>query len=315
MISTIKDYTILPLILPQTPSFPVQATHTLYLRPHAPKIPTEADERSLFLVNIPIDTTPTHLRAVFASVLGGAGRVEDVFIEGEKGVQQSSTLAIAPPNAGGSRKRKRGNDEDDADASEYPLPDLWDRTLHRSGSTAVVVLVDNKSVEAVLKSIRKLHKSGKQGRFPVWGAGLEDKLAALGSARYEAHHALRYPDPTSLQANVDAFMTAFNAREESKRREDARKRSGPDEEGFVTVTRGGRAGPARRGEAEEKRKEMEEREEKKRREMETGGFYRFQVRERRKKEQGELVRRFEEDKRRVEKLREGKGKRGLRPES
>lgn len=227
----------------------------------------------------------------------------------------SPAVANAQPKSGGDRKRKRGSDEDDSDSSKYPLPDLWDRTTHSSGSTAVVVMVDNKSVEAVLKGIRKLHKSGKHQKFPVWGAGLENKLAALGSTRYEARHARSYPDPATLQANVDAFMTAFNAREENKRRDDARKRSGPDDEGFVTVTRGGRAGPARRGEAEEKRKEMEEREEKKRREMETGGFYRFQVREQRKREQGELVRKFEEDKRRIERLREGKGKRGLRPET
>ncbi|EHK99940.1 putative Ribosomal RNA-processing protein 7 [Glarea lozoyensis 74030] len=110
--------------------------------------------------------------------------------------------------------------------------------------------------------------------------------------------------------NVDAYMTVFNSKEEQKKREDARKRNMPDEDGFVTVTRGGRTGPARREDVEEKRIEMEAREEKKRKELEGKGFYRFQVREKRKQEQGELIKQFEEDKRRIEKLREIRGRKG-----
>jgi ribosomal RNA-processing protein 7 len=44
--------------------------------------------------------------------------------------------------------------------------------------------------------------------------------------------------------------------------------------------------------------------------LESKGFYRFQVREKRKQEQGELIKQFEEDKRRVEKLREVRGRKG-----
>ncbi len=37
-------------------------------------------------------------------------------------------------------------------------------------------------------------------------------------------------------------------------------------------------------------------------------FYRFQMRERRKEQQGELMRKFEEDKRRVEEMRKRRGR-------
>ncbi|KAH8687691.1 ribosomal RNA-processing protein 7-domain-containing protein [Tricladium varicosporioides] len=315
--ATIKDYTILPILLLSLPvlSLPSPATHTLYLRPHAPKIPTEVDERSLFLVNVPIDSTASHFRAVFAHLLGGAGKVEDVIFEGEKRNISSALVEFknsTTKDANKGKKRKRGQDED----LEAPgLPEVWDRKLHRSGGTAVVVFVDLKSVEAVLRAVKKLHKSGKESKYPVWGKGLEDKVEKLGSARYATHHALRYPDTKTLQQNVDMFMTVFNSKEERKKREEKRGRNVPDEDGFVTVTRGGRVGPARREDAEEKKREMEEREEKKRKEREGEGFYRFQVRERRKMEQGELVRQFEEDKKRVEKLRASKGKRGIRPEN
>jgi ribosomal RNA-processing protein 7 len=307
MASTIKSYTILPLNIPGTPAFPKPTTHTIYLQPHAPKIPTEEDSRSLFLVNVPIDSTSTHIRGVVADLLGAAGRIEDVHFENEKRKPVHSTDVVLVGST--NKKRKRGQEDARADLDES-LPEVWDRPLHRSGSTAIVVFVDAKSAEAVLKVIRKTHKSGKTDRFPTWGAGVETKVPALGSSRYINHNVLRYPDTHTLQMNVDAYMTLFNSKEEQKKREDARKRNMPDEDGFVTVTRGGRSGPARREDVEEKRIEMEKREEKKRKELEGKGFYRFQVREKRKLEQGELIKQFEEDKRRVEKLREMRGRKG-----
>jgi len=112
--------------------------------------------------------------------------------------------------------------------------------------------------------------------------------------------------------NVDAFMTEFNRKEDEKAKREKRMRNLPDEDGFVTVTRGGRTGPARSEEAEQKKREMEERESKKREELQSAGFYRFQVREQRKAEQGELVRKFEEDRKRVGAMKEKRGR--FRPE-
>jgi ribosomal RNA-processing protein 7 len=306
--SKIGEYTVLTVNIPPTSAYPKPATQTIYLRPHAPKIPTESDSRSLFLVNVPIDTTATHLRGVFTSLLG-VGRVEDVTFEHEKKAIISKEIALLNTAGQKNKKRKRGAEE--VDLVSQGLPPIWDRDLRKSGSTAVVVLVDEKNVENALKAIRKLHKSGKEMNWPIWGEGIEDKVPALGSARYVAHQKLRYPDPQVLQRNVDAFMTAFNLAEEEKAKQAKKARNVPDEDGFVTVTRGGRVGPARREEAEEKRKEVEEREKRKRESM--GNFYRFQIREKRKEQQGELVRRFEEDRRKVEGMRERRGK--FRPES
>ncbi len=310
--SQIAGYTVLPLTLPPQASLslPEPATHTLYLRPHAPKIPTESDSRSLFAVNVPVDATAAHFRSIFSSLIG-AGRFETVHFEGEKALTENKSVVVAgiSDKRAGGKKRKRWSEVVEEEAQE--LPQTWDRDLHRSGSTAVIVLVDEKSVESTLKAILKLHKSSKS-QWPVWGEGVDSKVPALGSARYLAHHTLRHPDPVTLQANVDAFMSAFNAQEEAKAQAAKRARNVPDEDGFVTVTRGGRTGPARKEDAEEKKREMEEKEKRKREEM--GDFYRFQMRERRKAEQGELVKQFEEDRRRVESMKkERRGK--FRPES
>lgn len=302
--SKLADYTTLPLTLPPTTAFSKPATHTLYLRPHEPKIPTDSDSRSLFIVNVPVDSTFTHFRAIFSNLVG-AGKFESIIFDYEKSKTEPTTLALEPIQSKG-KKRKR-NDEVELDTA---LPQIWDRQLGTSGGSAVVLLVDEKSVESVLKAVRKLHKSSKSSKWPVWGEGVGDKVPALGTARYLSHQKLRYPDEGTVQASVDAFMMSWNDKEEEKARLSKRQRNVPDEDGFVTVTRGGRTGPARIEDAEEKRRELEEKEQKKREEM--GDFYRFQMRERRKAEQGELVKRFEEDKRRVETMKEKRGR--FRPE-
>ncbi len=96
-------------------------------------------------------------------------------------------------------------------------------------------------------------------------------------------------------------MTTYAALEASRTAANTRARNEPDEEGFITVTRGGRTGPANQKEAQEK---LEKQKQKKGLE----DFYRFQSREVRKERAGELVRRFQEDKERVRKMREGRGR-------
>ena len=93
-------------------------------------------------------------------------------------------------------------------------------------------------------------------------------------------------------------MTAFAEAEAAKTRRLARQRQEPDEDGFFTVTRGGRTGPAKQDAA----MEAAERQKKKQKSLED--FYRFQTREKRKARAGELVKKFEEDKEKVRRMKE-----------
>jgi ribosomal RNA-processing protein 7 len=100
-----------------------------------------------------------------------------------------------------------------------------------------------------------------------------------------------------LQASVDAYMTAFADQEASRARALTRQRAEPDEDGFVTVTRGGRMGPARLEEAQEKAELQKEKQKGKE------DFYRFQMREKRKEKANELLKGFEEDRKKVEAMK------------
>ena len=165
-------------------------------------------------------------------------------------------------------------------------------------------------------------QAAKAAKEIVWGAGVEQKLPALGAASeffmitpfadldeslmlglgYMAHHTLRFPSTAALQASVDAYMTNFAEQEAARARALARQRAVPDEDGFITVTRGGRMGPARQEEAQEKADKQKEKQKGK------DDFYRFQLREKRKEQANELLKGFEEDRKKVEEMKKRRNK-------
>ncbi|KKK27200.1 hypothetical protein ARAM_004927 [Aspergillus rambellii] len=321
----IAGYTILPLQLPATPSFPTPATHYLYLRPHEPRIPDPDSTRSLFLVNIPIDTTETHLRHLFGTQLG-AGRVERVDFESIRSSKKQATPLAAATSTRASRKRKRVTaDELEERLENAGLPETWDRGLQHSGAHAVVVFVDRASMESSLKAVRratkqqqqqtttttKKKKSGATGSI-VWGEGVDEdnkkkEVSALGVQRYVDHQRMCYPGRAELLRRVNEYMSVFGEVAEARKREAMRKAQEPDEDGFITVT----AGPKLTSAAhEEEAKRLIEKQKKKDQGFED--FYRFQSREKRKERQNELLKKFDEDKKKLQMLKMRKGK--IRPE-
>src|SRR5271169_2225261 len=106
---SLGEYSILPISLPPIPSFHIRATHCLYLKRHEPKIPTPSDVRSLFLVNVPFDSTEAHFRAIFTALIG-AGRFESIIFENEKRTPVLTPTADTAGKKDRSLKRKRGEE-------------------------------------------------------------------------------------------------------------------------------------------------------------------------------------------------------------
>ena len=299
-----ETFTILPIRMPAMPSYPHEAVHEVRFRRNVQSIPTPEDSRSLFLKNIPVDSTIDHFRALFFSLIG-AGRFETITFADET----PDALVLDPAQAikmsSFARKRKRSDLEaaERVEQQAAELPKIWSRTIQRSGSTAVALLADEKSVRLVISAIKKLHKTKK---YPVWGAGLDESIAPLGGAWISSHLQACRADKSETQRSAHAFFDVFNRKEKEAIELSKRLRNEPDEDGFVTVTRGGRTAPASRTEADEARRNMMEKQFKKR--SETQDFYRFQHRERRKEEQAALLRRFENDRKRVDAMRLQRGK-------
>ncbi|KAF8477533.1 ribosomal RNA-processing protein 7-domain-containing protein [Kalaharituber pfeilii] len=305
---TINGYLVLPVQLPETSVAP-SAVHYLYIRRHAPKLPTPDDERSLFVGNVPIDATEGHFRALFSSI--GGGMVESVRFEGnvvggQGMIPQTLVAAVRMGAKGkdGGKKRKRGNMEggcehEGVDEKLAELPSTWDRELRRSGSTAVVVFVDRSSCEMGLRGVGRVRAKGKQKKgkgVVIWGEKVAKEVPELGISRYLTHHYLTFPDHSHLQSTADAYITLFTAAETARACALARVRGQVDEDGFTMVIRGGRTAPAKQEEAQallERKKKEEER-------SKNIGFYRFQTREGKREQARRLLEKFEVDKRRVE---------------
>ncbi|KAF2868697.1 ribosomal RNA-processing protein 7-domain-containing protein [Massariosphaeria phaeospora] len=314
--TTVSDFTILPLTLPSLPGLPEfcnDAKHYVYIKPHSPTHPTPSAEKSLFVANVPVDATGTNIRAVFHDQLGGS-RVERVeFDSGVPAAPLHKRWKAEPGtkklNGGAGeeqrgKKRKRDEDvvaegvvEDEASA----LPKTWGSELRRGGGAAVVVFVDKRSARGAMTEVQRAVKEGRQIK---WIAG-----EGLGVQRYTLHNQLQHPPPATLTPSINAYLTQFALTETARTRLRKKARSEPDADGFVTVTRGGRTGPARLEHAQLKKVELDARRVKN---AVKGDFYRFQTREKRKEAEGELKRRFEVDRRRVAEMRERKGR--VRPE-
>ncbi|CAK7245932.1 MAG: hypothetical protein STHCBS139747_007537 [Sporothrix thermara] len=356
---SLGDYAVLPIQLPQPQSIAhlSPATHFLYVRRNAPKIATADDERSLFIANVPVDGTEEHFRALFASLVG-PGRFESISFEEERRRQRKKAGglgvnsdddsesdfedldAVMPRQAASladlqSRKRKRERGERDeleegrriainALRQQSQLPASWPQMLHRSGSTAVALFADAKSVDVVLKTVAKLHKAASSSsssssaqaqaqQYPAWPSL---PSSSLGAPWLAGHNRMAYPNREELRQSVDAFFALFNHQEAEAAELARRMRNVPDEDGFVTVSRGttggaGRGVAARQQEAELARAKQLAKQERQRQDM--TNFYRFQLRERKKEEQLELQRKFQEDRKRVEAMREKRGK--FKPEA
>ena len=298
----VAGFTALPIQFPKTRAFQ-QATHYIYIKPHDPHLPDPSAARSLFLVNVPVATTENHLKHLFNTQLA-VGRVEEVYFSETRPQKTSLVSQTQSPQQNRSRKRKRESVEDvEAALEACELPETWGNDIHGSGAHAVVVFVDRASMEGGLKAAKRVAKKGTQ---IVWADGLHDASSSLGLRRYDSHNKLRYPSRKELLRSVDEYMTTFTKVEEARARAETRKRQMPDEEGFITVTKASRGGVVRRDEA----KQLSEKRKEKKKGLED--FYRFQMREKRKDEQGQLIKQFEEDRKKIEEMKRRRGR--LRPE-
>lgn len=290
---SVRGFVVLPVEFPSSSVLPIASKHYIYLKPHQPQIPDPNASRSLFVANVPVTATELHFRHLFGTQLA-AGRVERVAFSDTSSPSQADRTKL------NGRKRKRVTEEDmQIELQAHQLPNVWIRNLQSNGSHAMVVFVDRPSLETSLKAAKR---AGKLSSRIVWGQGIEDKVPGLGLQRYEEHSRSQYVLRRDLLQSIDSYMSAYSKLEEARSRADAKKRQMPDEDGFVTVTRGVRGGVVRMEDA----KELGEKQKAKNKGLED--FYRFQMRERRKEAQGEFLRKFEEDRRRVDEMKKRRGR-------
>lgn len=319
--ATIGEFVVLPVTF-QSKALGKDVQHYIYVKAYEPKIPDEESPRSLLLVNIPVTANEAQLRHLLTTQLDG-GHVQNVHFAAPPvsgSTNSSSTLIATTPtrptrevdsNLGKRKRQGESSEEIVAKLATKILPDTVPSQLHVTGSTAIAVFLDRASRDLTLRACKKLVKGMTAGKSkaPIWSVGLElSKQPLLGLKRYEAQRVLTYPPRADLLRLVDDYMSTYAELEEAESRESAKKRAEPDEDGFITVTRGTK-GVVKADEAESMKQKLQE---KWKNEQGLEDFYRFQHRERRKEEAGKLMRQFEGEQQRVREMRERRGK--SRPE-
>ena len=194
----IDDFHVLPIALPILPSYPKPAIHYLYLKPDTPPEPTAASQRSLFLVNTPLDSTEEHFKHLFSAQLRlPPGRIQrvafaptlrDAPLPPQPDDPEPTTAApLARTPSGRSKKRKHAAEPRDPAgpapelaAAEFPGARL-DRELHGRGGTATVEFVDRPSRDVALAAAKRACRARPPAM--TWGEGMTAELPPLGSQR------------------------------------------------------------------------------------------------------------------------------------
>ncbi|KAJ3238335.1 Ribosomal RNA-processing protein 7 [Chytriomyces hyalinus] len=126
--------------------------------------------------------------------------------------------------------------------------------------------------------------------------------APIGLEKWVQGFIAAHPPLASLEAQVNSYMQQYDEMNDSRLRELDRRRNEPDEDGFILVggapkpKLGDNGLPVSAGGNRKKRFKK----------AEHVDFYRFQMRESKRNQLAELRKKFEEDKKRIEKLKESR---------
>jgi ribosomal RNA-processing protein 7 len=114
----------------------------------------------------------------------------------------------------------------------------------------------------------------------------------------------RFPAHSDLQQQVDEYMEAFAEAEEDKLREVHDAQTQVDDDGFTLVVGSKRKSLGGMAALRTSQDPIAEQSAKKKRKKEKSDFYRFQIREQKKQEMNSLLKRFQDDKKKVDELRQ-----------
>ncbi|KAF8906730.1 ribosomal RNA-processing protein 7-domain-containing protein [Gymnopilus junonius] len=303
--SSISGFSVIPILYKNS------ATHCLYARSHAASKSHSAkilpQGRTLFLVNLPPDTTERELVLFFKH----AGTVEKVIFDfdikepkdEESDSEEDEEMQDAEA-AGGDEGPRKGR-KTAKDKLEIPtavsLPSKPLRHFHKTGFSAYVIFLDSSSLNRALASTSKPR---------AWPKSEEE---TSGLAHYRALYESLRPPLDAVQAFTDSTIEVYEY-ELAKKKQKSKYRRGEalvDEDGFTLVTRGGAYGKTlgggvgvaskrfqRSGQTQTARNRSHKKEKK-----EKEGFYGFQKAEQQRSALLELKRKWEDDKAKVEKLK------------
>ncbi|KAI9366806.1 ribosomal RNA-processing protein 7-domain-containing protein [Zopfochytrium polystomum] len=257
-----------------------QLSHQIFFRVHqnltVSSTSNKPEGRTLFLCNLPLDVTEAHLGRLFRR----CGEIEQVILQiSDAGDDLCSDVS-------GLMNRILISADSDS------------QTKSRSG---YVVFKSEDGCERA-NQMRIRRRTWSDHDEAAKKAGLIVGTRKYGLAKWmeeESHHR---PPISQLQKSANVYIQKFDEMEQARRQELIAKRKEPDEDGFVTVTRS--LYRRRLAKDNQGKNAIPNRKYNKKKSLQVVDFYRFQMRESKRNQLAELRVKFEEDKKRIEALKE-----------
>lgn len=297
MTNKIGDFLVLRI------SYSPQATHYLYIRAHASRTASDdlPADRTLFLVNVPPDSTERELTTLFSTCgsihkvkFGGQEalpELDDDFTSDDEGGEPAIEENILMEEDGDATKilKNTKRDKKQPPPKVTPLPTVALRHMRRTGSTAHIVFTSTQGLSAALSLPST---STSDTACLVWPKFKATSTAEpSGLAHYKAKYRALRPPLVAVREHADSSMEVFEYRRALESKQNSKYKKGEaivDEDGFTLVTRGGAYGQTLGGgvgvASKKFMKEIKGGGSKRRKKKEIlskEGFYAFQIREKR----------------------------------
>lgn len=240
-----QGFKVLPVIMDENNK---SVRHYFYIRKHESKSLVDEDikDRTLFMLNLPADTTDRHIKKLFKGhgidqitySDSGSSVSEDYWKIQAKQQQQLEEVAHK-------KKKKHQKQQEEKEPEVREL-----RKLFTSGSSAHIVFSTDDDLTQVLSMRRVEKKWAKEDESVDQPLGFERKsffdvllLSRWGSdmcvlsTGYILAYDLSRPSAEDLQQEVDSFMMKFKADEYQKEREKLERMNQMDDDGFTVVVR------------------------------------------------------------------------------
>lgn len=277
MITEIKGYRIIPIRIAGSSNI-----HHIFFKKHEAKESVTKD-RSIFLCNLPVASDLKVLKKFFQSVAIGAtiesftesyltDSIEDAFLDLTK---LTSDLDI----------------DSGINETSAKLPK----------NCGIMSFIDKSAFQLAMTSLKKLSTDPKPVEWPL-------QTLQFGSKYFINKFNSKVLDIEELSQDVSESLINFNKAEKESIESFRNQRELVDEDGFTLVvgsqrkTKAGIMGQQQQATAKAESEKAQSKMKKKEKE----DFYRFQLRERKKEEMNELLRKFKADQEKVKSMREKK---------
>ncbi|KAJ1752774.1 hypothetical protein LPJ78_002396 [Coemansia sp. RSA 989] len=281
------------------------ALHYLYFRQHSS---TKEDilmpsDRTIFMTNLPADTTERDIRRLFQGVARIARVVfhgvvgQDIVKKNAANAKMMTELAKAMSDSV-PKPTKKSNDSQAEDLAPVPRTQLLE-----SGASAHIVLLEVGELANVLSI-----KAGAITMWPQRDPESANPADYRGLSRYLYEYRASRPPAELLKTEVDSYMEKFEAAQYERDRMLSQQQNVPDEDGFITVVRRGRHTKNTDGSVSVTAASADDARAagSKKKEVLFGNMYRFQMRERKNNQLLELRKKFEQDKEKIARMRQAR---------